>query len=76
MRYRVISEQLQDAVILPVLGVIATTPSIEAAHGAIKRTRAEFQERGYTTSAAGGDAFTVSISGGDPLLAIYIARGC
>ena len=75
MGYKVISEQLQDAVILPVLGVIARTPSIEAAHGAIKRTRAEFEERGYRTSAAGGDAFTVLSDGGDPLLAIYIARG-
>lgn len=76
MRYKVISEQLQDAVILPVLGVIARTPSIEAARGAIKKTRAEFEERGYTTVADGGDAFTVSISGGDPLLAVYITRGC
>lgn len=74
MGYKVISEHLQDLVIIPVFKVIAKTPSIEAAYGAVKRTRAEFEERGYSTSAAGGDAFTVSIDGGDPLMAIYITR--
>ena len=76
MRYKVISEQLQDAVILPVLQVIARTPSIEAAYGAVKRTRAEFEERGYETTGDGNETFLVSFKGGNPLLAVYIARGC
>lgn len=76
MTYRVISEHLQDAVILPVLKVIERTPSIEAAHGAIKRTRAEFESRGYETTGDGYETFLVSFKGGQPLLAVYIVRGC
>ena len=76
MRYKVISEHLQDAVILPVLKVIERTPSIEAAYGAIKRRRAEFRARGYETTDDGNDTFLVSFKGGQPLLAVYIVRGC
>ena len=75
MTYRVISEHLQDTVILPVLKVLERTPSIEAAHGAIKRTRAEFRARGYETTDDGNESFVVSFKGGLPLLAVYIVRG-